>query len=68
LQDGARGSRGERVKKPVVRKSFADKALKDIRNNNEEIRGERIALPEAVAASNPVARHPVKEHSSVTCR
>jgi hypothetical protein len=56
------------VKKPVVRISFADKALKDIRNNNEEIRGERIALPEAVAASNPVARHPVKEHSSVTCR
>lgn len=39
-----------------------NKALQDVRNNNEEVRGQRVALSQAPFALDPGARNTVKQN------
>jgi hypothetical protein len=60
LEDGARGIRDERVEERGGEGGIMEEATENISNNDEEIRGEGVALPKAVAAVDPFSRHPVQ--------
>jgi hypothetical protein len=61
----ARGGRGEGVRQLAVGKGFADEAFEDIHHDDEEVREERITLPKAVSAPNPIVGHPIEKHRGV---
>jgi hypothetical protein len=53
------------VGKTSISPRLTDEPLKNIGNNDEEVGGEGITLPQPVAAEDPVSRDSVKEHGSV---
>jgi hypothetical protein len=61
---GNRG--GERVTELTSGAGGTNETLEDVCNDDEKVGGEGISLPKPVATSDPVARHPVEEHRSVS--
>lgn len=60
LEDGARSIRDERVEERGGEGGIMEEAAENISNNDEEIRGEGVALPKAVAVVDPFSGHPVQ--------
>jgi hypothetical protein len=65
LENRAREVRGERVTRIAISPGAADKALENVSDNDKEVRGEGIALPEAISAADPVSRDTVQEDGGV---
>jgi hypothetical protein len=65
LQNRARQVGREGVEHEAILPRETDKALKDIRNDDEEIGGKGVALPKPVAAPNPVPGHAIEKDGSV---
>jgi hypothetical protein len=61
LEHGAGEIRGKRVVHLSVDPSLANKPLENVSHNDKKVGGERVTLPEAVTASDPIPRDPVKE-------
>lgn len=63
------GERGvNRVSKPPIRGSRANKTLEDIGDKNKKARRKRVPLTEAIAAKDPVPRDTVEKDGGVSCR
>lgn len=62
LENGTRARGGKGVTKLAIGAGVTNETLEDVSNDDEKVGGEGVSLPEAVATSNPVARHPVEEH------
>jgi hypothetical protein len=65
LEDGAREVRGEGVSEGAVLPGLKDKALEEVSNYDKKVRGERVPLSETIATTDPTARHPIEEDSSM---
>lgn len=68
LQNGAREGRVNGVGEPPLVGSTANETLKDIRNDNKKVGGERVSLTQAVATKDPVPRNIIQENRGVTGR
>jgi hypothetical protein len=65
LEDGAREVRGEGVSEGAVLPGLKDKALEEVSNDDKKVRGERVPLSETITTTDPTARHPIEEDSSM---
>jgi hypothetical protein len=63
LENGARARGGKGVRKLAIGAGVTNKTLEDVSDDDKKVGGEGVSLPEAITTSNPVARHPVEEHS-----